>query len=158
MLWMLILTTLTAHAGKLADDNGFRGRSFGADPMESAPLEGCSKGSEPGIPWVCPTTIGQVKVTVHYAVGEGIFHTVLLETKGYSECHALKDVFVAAWGEPIQDNPYIEKYVWRDHPVIGTFEYNQFSETCTSLVMNLDRYKEVRAAQEKKASAAVQDL
>jgi hypothetical protein len=154
----ILLAVTTAEAGKLHDDNGFRGRKFGHDAMTEPPMEGCARGPEAGIPWVCPTTIGGVKADVHYAVDEGVFHTVLLDVQTYADCYGLKDVLVAAWGEPEKENPYIEKYVWREWPVVGTFEYNQFSKSCTVLVMNIDLYKEMRSRKEQKANAAVQDL
>lgn len=154
--FFFVATTL---AGKLQDDNGFRGKQFGpASVLEEAPMEGCVKNSDDGVLWSCNSTLGEYPIVVNYAADEGLFNSVLITSEGYGACYSIKNILTAAWGTPLQSNPYIEEYNWIDKPVVASWKFNKFNDTCLVLIMNLDVYQMVKTRGQERAKAAVGDL
>lgn len=97
MFNLVVFLLTTANAGKLADDNGFRGKSFGpASVLSEAPMEGCLEGAEEDSAWRCETTIGEHPVTVNYIVDEDLFGAVILNASGYTACEGVKSVLTQA--------------------------------------------------------------
>lgn len=149
----------SALAGKLQDDNGFRGKQFGpASVLDEAPMEGCVKNPEKGVLWSCKTTLGEHTIQAHYLVQEDLFTSMILTAEGYTTCYGIKNILSIAWGDPIQLNPYIEEYQWRDLPVLASWEFNKFDDTCLTFIMNTDVYQTVKDREQERAKAAVGDL
>lgn len=156
MIWSMLALVL---AGKLADDNGFRGLKFGPDTvLAMPPMEGCLGDLAPTARWACPTTIGGQPVKVYYMAEHGWFSGVLISGEGYASCYAIKDVLTEAWGTPRQDNQYIEDYRWTDGRVLANFEFEEGPDTCTIIVTNRDVGKKVEAAEKDAAKKGVGDL
>lgn len=156
ILTILILTTVLA--GKLHDDNGFRGKQFGpASVLSEAPMSGCVKNPEEDVLWSCKTTLGEHPLTASYMVSEGLYMGMVLTSSGYSTCYGIKDILTAAWGNPRQENLYIEKYVWFDKPMFASWDY-RFDDSCTVVMLNLDVSTQAEANKRKKAEGAIGDL
>jgi hypothetical protein len=159
MFNLVVFLLTTANAGKLADDNGFRGKSFGpASVLSEAPMEGCLEGAEEDSAWRCETTIGEHPVTVNYIVDEDLFGAVILNASGYTACEGVKSVLTQAWGKPVQPNRYIERYPWTDGRVVASWDYNKATSGCNIVIANMSVYAEQKKAKASKAATAVGDL
>ena len=148
----------TILAGKLHDDNGFRGKTFGpASVLDEAPMDGCVKNPEEGVLWTCKTTIGEYPVTTSYMASEGLFTGMVIASSGYTTCEGIKDILSAAWGAPRQENPYIKRFTWSDSPVFASWEM-KYDDSCAVVIINLDVSMQAKASRENRAKNAVGDL
>jgi len=153
--------TLPAAAGKLAD--GVRGVTWGAQPAP-APLKGaaCTTDPEPGILWTCATTVGATPVRVSPGYRHGHVYAMLISAKGTTECGALMDTLVAAYGKSRPINEYLDgpmdDRAWFDGDVIATWGYNQFTRECNFVAVHTPSQKAIKVEDAKAAATAAGDL
>lgn len=158
---IILAITLPAHAGKLAD--GFRGIPYGEQPAP-APLQdaACVTDPEPGVPWLCSTTIGTVPVKVGPTYDAGRVYGFFLHAKGASNCDVLMDTLTAAYGPstPARDfmRGKLDDRIWYDGNARAAWDYNQFSHVCTVAMFDATEFEAVKAAQAAKAATATGDL
>lgn len=162
MLLALALALIPqAHAGKLAE--GVRGVSWG---MQSKPAaltgSACTSDPEPGVPWTCRTTVGNTPVSISPGYRHGRVYAMLIASEGSTECTALMDTLVAAYGvsRPINDylNGPMDDRAWIDGDVIATWGYNRFSKRCQFVAIHMPSQDALKAADAKSAAGAVGDL
>ena len=151
------LITLTAAATPLRD--GFRGIPAGPVPelLKTAPADGCTKSPAPDIAWMCPSTIGAVKVQVAYMVQEGLYAGVGISTKGYTESMQLLEICTAAWGKPLQGSPRYD-YLWQDKTVVAAMNYNRYSHETTIVILDIEVNDEIQKRKRQRAARNVDDL
>lgn len=150
-----------ASAGKLAE--GFRGVPFGdATPLAAPPLPGCVKNPEAGVLWRCASQLGEFPVTVYYMVGLNTFMGISIHGSGYSVCEGIRDTLKAGWGVGAPADKYdtgpLPEWRWHDDFVLGSFDYNRFSSTCTAMTMHMGYYREMKEKKEKEAVKGTGDL
>lgn len=146
-------------AGKLADDNGFKGTQFGSDTvLDTPPLKTCQRSTEEGVKWVCTSTIADRPIKVAYLSSYGYFSTVVLTVSGTANCGVIKDVLVEAWGVPDKPNSYTEWYVWKDLPTLASWKQELVTSNCTIVIFNQWVHDEQEAARRNAASKSVDDL
>lgn len=156
LVWLLIGVV---EAGKLATDNGFRGKQFGdAEVLVDSPMVGCVHEPEIGVKWKCDTTLGEHPVKVNYMVREGLFTGVYMTSTGHNSCYGVKDILTMAWGVPERPNRYMDEYWWKDMGVYATWNYMSVTGTCSIIVTNLSVYSESDKRAKLRASTAVGDL
>jgi len=114
---------------------GFRGVKWGSK-IET--LTGFNKvGSDDSLSFYVrdndQMTIGGAQLqAVLYVFSDGELANVMLTTKGKTNSDALKKALTARFGEPIQENPYLDNYKWLHNPlsaggVVISLEYDMFS-------------------------------
>ena len=163
MLSTLLLLISTTFAGKLADDNGFRGVKFGsASPLSRIPpMEDCVQNPYiSNLLWYCKTNLREHPITVSYIAEENLFYAVILESDRYETCHEILDILISSWGQAtkLKDRVYIEKYEWYDDPVKAIYEFNDLNNECSILIGNTDVSAQVIEIQKIKALGAMRDL
>lgn len=161
---MLVATLLVQLllAGKLGEDNGFKGIRFGEDGvLASAPMEGC-RPNVSDARWVCDTTIADHAVEAAYLTKEGLFFGMFLTGKGEDPCRDLLTVLEHAWGKPTIDPGPLEKYVWNDFsnagPVGAAWAYDSRGNTCNIVIMNINLMEQADQRAREKLKGAVDDL
>ncbi len=152
----------SALAGKLQDDNGFRGSSFGPSTVleESAPMGGCVRNPVEIVLWRCGTNLGGHEVIVNYFVEEGLFSTMLIQSYGFDTCHEIKDILTSAWGtvDPVPDKVYIELYKWFDGDIVAIWEFNDLSDKCLITITNRKVQQRIIYLKQERAKAAIGGL
>ena len=159
----ILILTLAAHAGKLAE--GFRGVPFGDEAtIETAPLGTCIAGDEAGVKWVCPTEVGGVAVLAAYMVGEELFYGVVLTPieQSFTAAAGLRDVCTAAYGAGRKKNEYdsssLPDWRWVDGSVYAVFSYNQYSNVSSVLIFDTKVMGEKDKRTKTRALESVNDL
>jgi len=159
-LFFLLLIS-SAQAGKLA--SGWKALPFGSDSvLVKAPLPGCLASTEPGIRWQCHDQIGGVNLALHYLSQEGLFWGVMVQCKGFDECFTFREILNQAWGpgRPKRDfaTDTMDDRVWIDQTVGASWDWNQFTNTGTVLLLDKNLFERVRAADRDAARKAAEAL
>lgn len=151
-----LLAPTIAAAGKLAE--GFRGVPFGpAAILDEPPLPACAADPEPGVRWQCSTTIANVPVQVNYMVDEGLYHAILMQSKGAQNLAQLEAALIAAWGKG-QDGGYRMDRFWQDGTTMASISHNSYSYAITVLLQDRAVTTQVEASKALRAAQAVDDL
>lgn len=158
MLSTLLLLISTTFAGKLADDNGFRGIRFGSDQvLQNPPMKACIQIDPPFKSWACSTTIIDIPVYVEFWEMTGFFHTVNIETVGYNQCKELYQIFQASYGSPfiIENEENKSIYKWIDNNNRMNFIYNNNTKICSVNIFNSEVLQKI---QEARLQKGLQDI
>jgi hypothetical protein len=160
-LSMMLLLSSPSLAGKLAD--GFRGIPYGpASVLDTAPGESCTAGTQEGARWVCQVQVGEVAVEVAYMVKENLFYGVHTTATGYMSCSAYFDVLSAAYGPGTPANTYdksaLADHKWSDGEVIGSWEYNKYSDKGVFLAFHRAVVAQIDRIETERAKAAASGL
>lgn len=110
-------------------------------------------------------SIGDAKLeAIAYSFYKDRFFGLTIRAKGYTNFNVLKDAIFAYYGEGMQENQYITKWMWLSFlenssiKVFMVLEYNEFSEE-TSLGMIYNPITdEMNADEAKKAKEASKDF
>jgi hypothetical protein len=160
-MFLLMMMLSNAMAGKLAE--GFRGLPYGpASVLDTAPGESCANTGEAGVRWVCLMRLGEASVEVSYMVQEGLFCGILIRSAGYSNATAFFDVLLAGYGVGTPANTYDESRMadrrWQDGDVIGSWEYNKYSDKAQFISFNRSLMAQIKAIETERAKAAAGGL
>lgn len=158
---MLMLSANTAEAGKMAE--GFRGLPYGpATVLDTAPGENCAANTEASVRWSCQVRLGEANVEVAYMVQEGLFLGVVIHAEGHSNATAFFDVLVAGYGPGTPGNTYDTSRLadrrWQDGNVVGSWDYNKFSDKAQFVAFDQTLMTKIKAAESDRAKAAASGL
>jgi hypothetical protein len=117
LLWTIVAT---ADAGKLADDNGFKGLEFGAvSALAEAPLVDCEPADVAGAVWTCESLVGDIPIRVNY-MGDERYFTGVRFTFEPVHANLMARVLATAWGAPAKVDGLSR---WNDGLVQATMAY-----------------------------------
>lgn len=162
---ILLIATMaiagTAHAGKLAD--GFRGIPYGdAAALEAPPMSTCGSSLDPAVKWVCTATIGEVPVTVSYAVMEGLYVGVMIKVSGYVHASELLATLQQAYGRGTKDHDWDSDAMadrkWLDGTVAAAWSWNQFSDEGEFIILDIEQHDLAELRKNERAKSGVDDL
>ena len=135
--------------------------------LTTAPTANCRPNPEAGTAWSCDEKVGGAPVVVSYLADEGLYVSVLVRAKGFTDCQILFDTLEAAWQATFTKRSEYDRGPLADGywnlaqyktQTSAAWSYNQFSGACTATTINAKLNEVVDAAKKKRAAAAAAEL
>ncbi len=86
-----------------------------------------------------------------YKFWRGKFYYAGTASKGYTNCHNLKDAVFEKFGEGHKPNQYLEEYHWYGNKTGIRLEYSEISEVCKLHMFSVQLFHKTQDYEKQKA-------